>query len=367
MEELWELLKQKGSDLTGIIQNFQLFDLLILTINAIIFLFASKIIQRFTLAQELAEKRTKSLRALNLALFSLYFIPFFLHETAGQISKTVLVLLLSYLTVYVVNMYILHKFGKEKTIGEEKVLYDTYQSEMFSLLGFLVILATAFLLIINIWGITDWLKATSVVGGLLIVGYSTKDVWAPENIHGLMMLYNGDIEPGSVVRVPELNLLAVVKQVTLTQTVFRDLRQRHQILLPNSRFHMAKIEILSNAPSKGLLQWVDFKIGYGIPSVEVEAFLERVWDAAAAAQPAISQTGKPHVRLVENGDHAVTWRLFYSVKTIYKMMGAQFAIQRAAYDLSLETGIALSTPYTHEVTNLPAPQRPDVQAPREME
>ncbi len=367
MDQIFELFLEKSATFYETIKDFSAFDILILLTNAAIFLLAAWIVRKVSPSgnREQRGKQVQNLRALNLLLFSLYFIPFFLNETAGKISKSVLVLLLSYLAVHVVNLYTRHKFGREKCIEEERILYDTYQSEMFSLLGLLAILATAFLFIINIWDITDWLKATSVVGGFLIVVYSTKDVWAPENIHALIMLYNGDLEPGCVVRVPELNLLAVVKKVTLTQTVFRDLRQGHQILLPNSRFNMAKIEILSNGPSKGLLQWVDFKIGYGIPGEKVEAFLFEIWERAVKAEPAINKSGKPHVHLIDNGDHAAVWRLFYSVKTIYKMMGATFAIQRAAYDLSLETGIDLSTPFTHQMA--PSSMAPPVEPPKEKE
>ena len=55
------------------------------------------------------------------------------------------------------------------------------------------------------------------------------------------------------------------------------------------------------------------------------------------------------VKLVEAGDHAVTWRLSYSVKNVYRLIESRCAINKATYDLSLIEKIGLNTPYTHEV------------------
>jgi hypothetical protein len=126
------------------------------------------------------------------------------------------------------------------------------------------------------------------------------------------------------------------------------LRQSHQILLPNSRFRNTRIEILSNNGAKGLIDWVDFNLGYGLESTRVESFLYQVWENARKRQNAIGST-KPRVSLVNNGDHAVTWRLYYTTVNVYKVLSAKWAINRAAYDLSLEQGIGLNTPLTHEL------------------
>lgn len=111
------------------------------------------------------------------------------------------------------------KFGRVKEIEGEKYRSETYQSELFGLLVVILAVIVSILVIINIWGMTDWLQVTSL-GGLLLLIYSTKDVWAPDNINGLMMLYNGDVEPGSVVKIDEYNLPGIVIRTSLTQTVF---------------------------------------------------------------------------------------------------------------------------------------------------
>jgi len=208
---------------------------------------------------------------------------------------------------------------------------------------------TAILIFINIWGLTSWLEATSVIGALLIILFSTKDVWAPDNINGLILLYNGDIETGSIVRVEEYNLLAYAIQTTLTQTVFRDLKSKHYITLPNAKLRNTKVEILSKCPSSGLMEQVDFNIGYDIEPEKVDAFAAEVWERACEMESAINSEKQGVARLLENGDHAVKWRFCYWLKNIYGLYDARFAVNRAANEVAREQGITLATPTTHEV------------------
>jgi len=353
-------------DFFALLEPLKAFDWLVFAVNILVFLFARRIVKLFhNKSQTIYDQRLRSLRATNLLLFGLYTVPLVLQalksnsegvnpsEVGRQISETTLILLLSYLVWQLLRMFTLKKYGREKEIEGEKVLSDTYQSEMFSLLIWVILVIATVLALINIWQITDWLKATSVFGGLLLIAYTTKEVWAPENINGLILLYNGQVEPGTVVRVTELDLLAVVNQTTLTQTVFRDLRHRHLILVPNSRFRNAKIEVLSNATSKGLVEFVDFKIGYGYTSGVIEEFLNAIWTKACTQESGIYNSGRCRVCIVDNGDHAVTWRLFYTVRNVYKIYAARFAINRAAYDLSLVRRIGLNTPQTHELLAVP--------------
>jgi small-conductance mechanosensitive channel len=326
-------------------------DIIVLCINLLIFLCSRWIVKGFKKPNEENSSDTKlwALRAINLILFGLYFIAFFDTQLTRQISLTGLDLLLAFILVHFYQMFLLYKFGRVKEIEGEKYRVETYQSEVFSLLGVLLAIIVSILVIINIWGMTSWLQATSVLGALLLLVYSTKDVWAPDNINGLMLLYNGDVEPGSVVKIEELNLLGIAIQTTLTQTVFRDLKERHRIILPNSKIRNSKVEVLTKAPTSGLRQHLDFKIGYGFPSEKIEQFLLAAWKNACEGEAAINLDKPASVKLVEAGDHAVTWRLAYSVKNVYRLIESRCAINKATYDLSLIENIGLNTPITHEV------------------
>lgn len=326
-------------------------DGLVFSINFLIFVFSRWIVNGFRKnGEDTTATKLWALRAINLILFALYFIALFEAEFTRQISLTGLTLLLAFIFVHFLQMFLLFKFGRSKEIEGEMYRVETYQSEIFGLLCVFLAIIITLLVVINIWDMTNWLQATSVLGGLLLLVYSTKDVWAPDNINGLILLYNGDVEPGSVVRVDELNLLAIAIQTSLTQTVFRDLIGRHIILLPNSKLRAAKIEVLSKCPGSGLRQFVDFKIAYGHNSEQIEQFLTTVWQQACELEPSINSEQSASVRLTEAGDHAVVWRLSYSLKNVFKLIDARCAINRVAYELSLQEGIGLNTPFTHEVS-----------------
>jgi len=325
-------------------------DLTVFSINFFIFLFSHWIVKGFKSTDSQGfSARVWMLRVFNLVLFALYLVAFYETAYARRISLTGLTLLLGFLAIYFLRVLMVRRFGRVREIEGEKIRSETYQSEIFGLINFLIVAVVCLLVLINIWEITGWLQATSVLGGLLLLLYSTKDVWAPENINGLILLYNGDVEPGSVIRIDELNLLAITLQISLTQTVFRDIRHRHRIIIPNSRVRNSLIEILSDCPAAGLRQFVDFKIGYSNKRDQVEAMLMEVWKTACQNENAINKEKLPTLLIIETGDHAVTWRLVYTLANVYRLLEAEFALKSAAHDVSVAQGIGLDTPLTHKV------------------
>ncbi len=333
---------------------FTLFDYLVLAINALILILSTSIVTKFGHAVGGSKHNSTvwMLRSVNLTLFLLYFLAVFFTDKARPLSITGLTLLCAYLLVNLFQLYVRKRYGRVRQIDDTEVHSHTYQSEILGLIGWAIAAVISFLIIINTWDMTSWLQATSVLGAALLIVYSTKDVWAPDNINGLILLYNNDVEPGSVVQVKELDLLAVVMRTSLTQTVFKDLRRKYKILLPNSRFRACKIEILSSDSNDNLGCYVDFKIGYGISSERVEGFLTQVWQYACDNSSLINIDRPPRVRIVETGDHAVVWRLSYRINSAYRLIEAEYLINRIAYDMSLEQGIGLNTPMTHALENV---------------
>ncbi|THB74640.1 MAG: hypothetical protein D6B28_01835 [Gammaproteobacteria bacterium] len=350
---------ENGSGWLTAVSNFEHF---VCIFNILIFIFSKKITTTLSKGKDESTFRNKlwSLRFINLVLLTLYIISVVLGHLAlkdantaqviRNISQTGLVLLLMQIVSQLSNYYCVVKYGREKEIEDEKVVIQTYQSEVFALINTIIIFIAAFLIIINIWDMTELLQVTSVVGGLAIIAFSTKEVWAPDNINGLILLYNGNIESGSIVRVKELDLLAIVIRTTLTQTVFRDLALRHQVVIPNSKFRNTKIEILNCSATGAIRQYIDFNISYQTDSNKVEKLFAKVWELAIGTEEYYDTDRNYNLKVIETGNHAVTWRLFYSVQKIYKMNDARFLINRIALDESIKTGIGLDTPITHSVT-----------------
>jgi hypothetical protein len=298
-------------------------------------------------------KRIRWLRFLNFLLLMIYVIDALVYGHSDnnkwllQLSQTGLVLLISYLFIQFSHAWALQHYGKDKSIDGESISSRTYKSEMMHIIIIVVTIITSILLLVNIWQVTSWLQATGVLGGLLVILFATKDAWAIDSIHGLIMLYNHDLEPGVVCRIPEHDLLAITLKISLTQTTFRDLVHKHKIIIPNSRLRDSKIEVLNRAGQTSWNDFVDYKIGYATPSKQVEKFFEKVWESACDKTQALILEKKPKIRLIEAGDHAIVWRIHYQLDNIYQLKIARFCINRAAFDLQEEFNLSLATPITH--------------------
>jgi len=330
--------------------SFSHLDIFVFVANLVIFIFAGNIFKQKSNSEKSSfNSKVFAVRAVNLTIVALYLVSLFVADMIKPISLSGLTLLLAFIISHILHIFIVRRFGREKEIDGTEYHLETYQSEIFSVLISLITILATVVILINIWGMTDWLKATSVFGILALLIFSTKDIWIADNIHGLILLYNNDIEPGSVVRITEMDLLAITVQTSLTQTSFRDLRQRHLIVIPNTRIRNSKIEILTRASSKGLFCYACFNIGYDVKSEKVEAFLNAVWEKAIEETTSINPDKTPQVTTLEVGDHAVTWRLGYWLKNAYQLYEAELIVNRVAFDLSHKHGIELQTPLTHDV------------------
>jgi small-conductance mechanosensitive channel len=332
------------------LENFSTFDYVVLSINLLLFLFSRPLVQGFKRSDSKSvSSKLYALRAINIILFFLYVAALFVEGWSKQISLTGLTFLLAFITSHLLHVFIIKKFGRGREIDGVDYHTETYQSEVFSLLITLITIIASIVIIINIWGMNDWLKATSVLGVLAILVFSTKDVWIPDNISGFMLLYNSDIESGAVVKIDDQNLLAIVVQTSLTRTTFRDLKTRHHIVLPNTLIRNSKIEILSKGPASGLMQFVHFNIGYGISAKKIEDMLRTVWERSCEASSAINAEREPEISVFETGDHAVNWRLGYKLKKLYQMLEVECLVKRIAYETAEEHQIELQTPLTHNI------------------
>ncbi len=305
----------------------------------------------------LNSSRTRKLRLMNLLLLTVYLFDWLINfyfndhghsEVFIRISQTGLVFLLGYLFTQFSHTWTIKRYGKERTIDGETIKTRTYQSEMGYILILLITIVIALLLLINIWQVTSWLQATGVIGGLLVILFGTKEAWAHDAVSGLILLYHGDIAPGVVCRIPEMNLLAVVRRMSLTETTFHDVVQKHNTIVSNSQLRATTVDVLNKVDSPHWHDFVTFKIGYQTPAEQVEAFVQALWQKACEIEKHLDPEKTPKVVLVNLGDHAVEWRLNYRLESVYRIKQARFAINRAAFDLQEEFHLSLATPLTFQ-------------------
>ncbi len=343
--------------ITKYIHHLSTFGQVAIVLN-LVFFFASGVIFKYIVKptddEDENKKRIFWLRFLNFLLLMIYVVDAIFNgysndnEWLLKVSQTGLVLLISYLFIQFSHAWALQHYGKEKTIDGEEVTTRTYKSEMMHLLIIAVTFIAAILLLVNIWNVTNWLQATGVLGGLLVILFATKEAWAIDSVHGMIMLYNKDLEPGVVCRIAEYDILAVLQKISMTQTTFRDLVQKHKIVIKNSKLRDTKIEILNRSGSTGWNDYIEYKIGYSTPAKVIEDYFEKVWLVACEKSSVLNADKKPKIALIEAGDHAILWRIHYQLDNIYQLKSARYCINRAAFDLQQEFKLSLATPITHQ-------------------
>lgn len=311
-------------------------------------------------SEERNKRRARLLRLMNTVLLSIYLFDWiwnYVINTNGyseflkQVSQTGLVFLLGYLFTQFSHSWTIRKYGKQRTVDGKETKTRTYQSEMGHIIILLITIAVSILLIINIWQVTSWLQATGVIGGILVILFGTKEAWAHDAVSGLIMLHQGQIAPGVVCRIKSMDILAVIRRMSLTETTFHDVIQKHNIIVANSKLRAVPIEVLNKTDDVHWNDYVEFNIGYDTPSAQVEAFIEAVWIRACELEKQLSDERTPRLVLANPGDHAIQWRMNYRVESVYRIKQARFAINRAAFDLQTEHGLSLATPLTHQSIN----------------
>ncbi|TDR23435.1 hypothetical protein [Marinicella litoralis] len=302
-------------------------------------------------------KRARMLRLMNVLLLSIYLFDwmwnYFIYDNGHseffkRVSQTGLVLLLGYLFAQFSHSWTIKKYGKDRTIDGKESKTRTYQSEMGYIIILLVTIAVSLLLLINIWQVTSWLQATGVIGGILVILFGTKEAWAHDAVSGLIMLHQGEIAPGVVCRIQSMDILAVVRRMSLTETTFHDVIQKHNIIVANSKLRAVPVEVLNKVDVPYWNDYVEFNIGYETPSEQVEAYAQAVWQKACEIEKQLNAEKTPKLVLVNPGDHAILWRLNFRVESVYRIKQARYALNRAAFDLQTEHGLTLATPLTHQ-------------------
>ena len=101
----------------------------------------------------------------------------------------------------------------------------------------------------------------------------------------------------------------------------------------------------------GVDDFVDFNIGYDTPSEIAQEYLNEVWKSACKITSTINSEREGYIKLINNGDHAVTWRLLYNLKAVHGLVEARNSITLAAFELQNEHKVKLATPFTHTFPN----------------
>ena len=331
-------------------------DYITFIINLLILIFGKQIINHLSVQTVgAAPPQLRLLRILNAVLFLTYFFAVaFQFQLGSNISHTGLLVLLTYLIWQLTHSIILKKYGRKREVEGTSIYVESYTSSNLKLIALLILGVISGLVFLNLWKLEWLLQTTSFLGALAVLIFTTKDYWLKDFISGIIVISNGNIERGNVIRIPDENILAIVLETRTMLTLLRDVIRNHNITVPNSLLLNKQVEILTTESRKGIYDYVEFNIGYETDSEKAKAYLLDVWKRACKITATINPEREGNIMLVENGDHAVTWRVLYNLRFEHEIATARNAVKLAAFELQDEHDVKLPTPLTHAFPGGPA-------------
>ncbi len=339
---------------------------LLLATNLLLFAFARPLLSRFLDGSdpEQTAARLNAFRGLNILIMLVVAASAFLGTDQSErfwLIKILLVLLTAYcfyLLVQVSAWQIRRHYGHWRTVGDEKILTDSYRSRLFSLISAAALGVLGLISAIQITGFTSLLQATGVLGFVGVFLALTQASWLPDIFSGLVLLNARMVEEGDVLLLPlqGKNTTCSVHKTKLFHTELLDLADNHRVMLSNSQLRQQPLHNLSKfASAKGLREQLRFKIGYDTPEVAVHKLFGKAFEAAAE-DPAIEYERQHpiEIRLMETGDHALEWMVCYYIKRVRTRLLTQQQLREVILRESLAQGISLATPTQLQLSRSPS-------------
>ncbi len=245
------------------------YHVLILLVNAGLYVYAAKIIRYFNSGQE-NSFQIALLRGVNglyiILTFLDLFISFITEAYENYFFSFAHTLLIIYIAAIVYNLLSFlgrRKFGRLKQLDGKTKYIDTYNSRLIEILLMFIISFLAFYLLIQAWGLTSMLETTGLLGLIVAFLALTNNIWAPDPYYCMVILSSNMIEDGDVVRINDDPNEYIIVRVTFIYTLLFNVKNNHKTLMRNSKLIDQRIENLSKmAATDGLRNTLTYKIGY---------------------------------------------------------------------------------------------------------
>jgi len=344
-------------DIYSYIDRIELFDYLVITLNLALMLYAKRILNFFQPQSEKSSSfklKVQLFRALNLLIILSYGYSHIYSSSDSTIGLKLVsiwvIIYLSYLFKQIGAYWIRKKYGKEREVNGERQNSETYTSRLVNLLLGIALFVIALISIINVLEFNSLLQAGGVIGIIGVFLALTQNAWAPDIISGLIFLNNRMLEEGDVIEFEDNgSIIGIVFKTKLFHTEILNLVNNHRIMLKNSRLREFTIHNLSKfASAKGLREKLSFKIGY---DVKPEMIRQTIKEAESLLKNDFSgdltEEISFQVALLETGDHAIEWGVFYYTKEVKSLIKLRQIIRECILKTAEKNGISLATPITY--------------------
>ena len=246
----------------------------------------------------------------------------------------------------ILQFLIRRQYGKSREVAGEKIISDTHNSRLLSLLIVSLVFVFALIGIVQVLGFDDLLKAGGIIGVIGVMLALTQASWAPDIISGLILLNSDFIDEGDVIEIDDGKITALVFRTKLFHTELFNLVNNNRILLKNAKLREMTIQNLSKFASvRGYRENLSFKIGYDHQPSEVRHLFNTAFERVLKLPEINIDANHPlEVKVLDTGDYAIKWGVFYYTKDMKHIIKTRQAFTEIILDESIQQGISLSTP-----------------------
>jgi len=352
-----EFLQSIVVDVLDFFQRMNSIDLLVISINLLLMIFARQIIN-LVYHDDMTDRkrlnRVHVLRILNLFIIIAftYYHAYLTAEEKGTGLKLVSILVtiyMGYLIAHISAFFIRQKYGRIREINGDKKSIETYNSRLLSLFSGMFIFIIALISVIQILEFDSLLEAGGVIGFIGVFFALTQNAWAPDIFSGLIILNSGMVEEGDVIELAEgADCLGVVFKTKMFHTEILNMVNNHRIMIKNSKLREYMIHNLSKfASAKGLRENLHFKVGYNVKPEDVRDLFQQAFEATENNTDISIESQYPlDIGIIDTGDHAVEWAVYYYTKDVKNLIRTRQSFRELILNLSIEHSISLATPST---------------------
>jgi len=337
----------------------------LLIINIVLIFFAPYLVERFSdknLTTGARDFRINVIRGLNVLIIGL--LGHFRFYSAGQsgqgigikVLSVLVIIYLSYLLAHLIGRFVRVRFGRPvQNVGAGQRIADTYASRALTIFISVFIGVMALISVIRVAGFSSLLEAGGVIGFVGVFLALTQGAWAPDIISGLVILNSKMFKERDVIKISDSgeDMLAIVYRTLAFHTELLNLVDNHRVMIRNSKIRDQTVHNLSRfASARGLRETLLFKIGYDVSVDQVKAMFNKAFIAAVSDPDIALEDQHPlEIRLRDTGDHAIEWSVHYYTKDEFSLIKTRQKFREVILMESIEAGISLSTPITHQGTN----------------
>lgn len=342
-------------------EPFSWLELGLLAVSILFIVFSGFLLQKFwhlPAESKRLKSRLKVFRAFNfLIVFAILLNHFILFTDspgwAHKLLGVVMVIFSAFWATQITGYFIRRRYGRRREFNNEKIISETYNSRLLSLLATVFIIAVALIGIIQVLGFSSLLEAGGMIGIFGVMLALTQASWAPDIISGLIILNSGLVDEGDVIELEgKDDTIAMVYKTKLFHTELLNLVNNHRIMLGNAKLRGMLLQNLSKfASAKGLREVLRFKIGYDVPEEKVRACFQQAYDKAAEDDEiSIQNDHEMQLRVFDTGDYAVEWALYYYIKDIRNLVKNRQLFRAEILASCAKHGISLATPDLQHIT-----------------